>query len=346
MSVEAEDVEDGVVEVLPIDFLPWHEPARERLQVALAGSRLSHGLLLHGPRGVGKERFASAFAAALFCRRRGARFEACGECPECLLSRAGSHPDRHWVRLLRDGKDKKEKKSIGVDQVRQLSEALGMTSMRSGYRVAVIAPAELMTTAAQNALLKTLEEPAPRTVLVLVAARPSVLLPTLRSRCQRVEIARPESDAALHWLEQAVEGGASERLLSLAGGAPLRAAALAPHFEALEEQMAGILEALVSGRAEVTRLAGEMQGDGLPTRLDWLEAWLGTVVRRRTLGNETGLTLPSGALLQRAAAAVNITMAFRLMDRLREARRLLDGNAAPQLVVEALLIEIRAACVP
>jgi hypothetical protein len=67
-------------------------------------------------------------------------------------------------------------------------------------------------------------------------------------------------------------------------------------------------------------------------------------IRRRTLGDETRLTLPGGALLQRAAAAVNITMAFRLVDRLREARRLLEGSAAPQLVVEALLIELRTAC--
>jgi len=346
MSAEAEDIEQGSVEVLPIDFLPWHEAAREQLEGALAGNRLSHGLLLHGPRGVGKERFASAFAAALFCKGRGATFAACGACPECLLSRAGSHPDRHWVRLLKDAKEKKEKKSIGVDQVRELSESLAMTSMRSGYRVAVIVPAESMTTAAQNALLKTLEEPAQRTVLVLVAARPASLLPTLRSRCQRIEIARPEPAAALRWLEQTLDGGASERLLALAGGAPLRAVALAPHFEALEEQMADILEALLSGRAEVTRLAAGMLGEGLPSRLDWLEAWLGAAIRRRSLGSETGLTLPGGALLQRAATTVNITMAFRLVDRLREARRLLDGSAAPQLVVEALLIEIRAACVP
>jgi DNA polymerase-3 subunit delta' len=203
-----------------------------------------------------------------------------------------------------------------------------------------------MTTAAQNALLKTLEEPASSTVLVLVAARPASLLPTLRSRCQRIEIARPAPEAALRWLEQGIDGGASDRLLALAGGAPLRALALAPHFEALEQQMAGILESLLSGRAEVTRLAADMLGEGLPTRLDWLEAWLGAAIRRRALGSETGLTLPRGALLQRAATTVNITMAFRLVDRLREARRLLEGSAAPQLVVEALLIEIRAACVP
>jgi DNA polymerase-3 subunit delta' len=340
------DDPDTVVEVLPIEFLPWHAAATDRLQTAVAGGRLSHGLLLHGPCGVGKERFAAALAAALFCTRRGKRLEACGECADCLLSRAGSHPDLHWIRLLKDAKEKKEKKSIGVDQIRELSEALGMTSMRSGYRVAVIAPADLMTPAAQNALLKTLEEPAPRTVLVLVTARPSRLLATLRSRCQRVEIARPEEQSALLWLEGMLDGGASSRLLALAGGAPLAAVSLAPHFDALESQMGQVLEALLSGRAEVTRLAEDMQGEGLLTRLDWLESWLGGAIRRRTLGDETRLTLPGSPLLQRAAAAVNITMAFRLVDRLREARRLLEGSAAPQLLVEALLIELRAACGP
>jgi len=346
MSEEPEVLEEGDATARPIEFLPWHAAANERLSTALAGNRMSHGILLHGPRGVGKEIFASALAAAMFCSRRGARLAACGVCPECLLSRAGSHPDLHWVQLLKDAKDKKEKKSIGVDQIRELSESLGMTSMRSGYRVAVIAPADLMTIAAQNALLKTLEEPAARTLLVLVAARPSILLATLRSRCQRVEIARPEPEAALRWLDAAIGGGASERLLTLAGGAPLRAVSLAPFFEDLEIQMTGILEALWSRRAEVTRLAADMQGEGLQSRLDWLESWLGTAIRCRNPGSETRLTLPGGALLQRTAAAVNITMAFRLVDRLRETRRLLDGNSAPQLVVEALLIEFRAACAP
>jgi len=173
--------------------------------------------------------------------------------------------------------------------------------MRSGYRVAVIAPADLMTGAAQNALLKTLEEPAARTLLVLVAARPSILLATLRSRCQRVEIARPEPEAALRWLDAALGGGASERLLTLAGGAPLRAVSLAPFFEDLEVQMTGILEALWSGRAEVTRLAADMQGEGLQSRLDWLEAWLGTAIRRRSPGSRSsplsrpGRARPKGA---------------------------------------------------
>ncbi len=321
---------------LPIDLLPWHEAARRRLDTALANGRLPHAVLLHGPVGVGKERFASALAAALFCTGRGDTLQACGACAECALSRAGSHPDLHWLRPL------EKKKSISVDQVREASAELAMTSLRRGYRVAVIAPAQTMTTSAQNALLKTLEEPAARTLLLLVTPRPSGLLATLRSRCQRIEIARPPAEQARAWLERELGGAIPPGLLELSGGAPLRALELAPHGAALEGQMTGLLGALATGRTEVTAAAADMLGDGLPVRLDWLEAWIGAVLRRRTLPNGTELTVPGGAELQRAAATVNISTAFRMVDRVRESRRLLEGSAAPQLLVEALLVELAA----
>jgi DNA polymerase-3 subunit delta' len=329
---------------LPTDLLPWHGAACDKLSAAVAASRLPHGLLLQGPAGVGKERFAAALAAALFCTGRGARLEACGECAECSLSKAGTHPDVHWVRQLVDEKTGKEKKAIGVDQVRDACDKLAMTSMRSGYRVAIIVQADRMTTAAQNALLKTLEEPGPQTLLVLVTARPSGLLPTLRSRCQRIEIARPDTALAQHWLEQTLATPAPPRLLTVAGGSPLKALALAPYFADLEAQMTGLLEAFLDGRVDVTRAAADMQGEGLPARLDWLEAWLGGAIQAATgVPAENPLTFRTGSLLQRLPAELNITEAFQVLDRLREARRLLDGSASPPLVVESLLLALRAA---
>jgi DNA polymerase-3 subunit delta' len=320
-----------------LDWLPWHESARTRIETALTGGRLPHGLLLHGPDGVGKEHFATVLAAGLLCKGRRPGITPCGECPECALSRAGSHPDLHWLRRPED------RKSIGVDAVREACDQLAMTSMRGGHRVAIVTPAHLMTHSAMNALLKTLEEPAPRTLLVLVTSRPSGLLATLRSRCQRVEIPRPPAEQSSRWLADRLGDAAAPRLLELAGGAPLKALGLAPHFAGLEAQMSEILEALLAGRAEVTRLASGMLGEGLTTRLDWLEAWLGQAIRAQALPDATGLTVPGGPLLQRAAAAVNITAAFRMLDRVRESRRLLEGSAAAQLVVEALLVELKAA---
>ena len=331
-----DDSPASVATRIPV-MLPWHEGGRQRIATALHGGRLPHAILLHGPRGVGKEVFAGALAAALFCRERGDALEACGRCTECALSRAGSHPDLYWLRPLED------KRTISVDQVREVSDQLGLTSMRRGYRVSIVAPANTMTVSAQNALLKTLEEPAPRTLIVLVTARPSSLLPTLRSRCQRVEIARPPEQQSLEWLAGELGHPAPGGLLEISGGAPLRALEIAPHFEALEGQMTHLLEDLLAGRIEATRCAEQMMGEGLPVRLDWLESWLRGALARRTLGAATRLTVPGGPLLQRLASEVNISVAFRLVDRLREARRLLEGSAAAQLVMEAFLVDFTAA---
>jgi DNA polymerase-3 subunit delta' len=181
-------------ERVPIGWLPWHELAVSRVAAAIAEGRLPHALLVQGPAGVGKDAFAWTLAAALQCRERGPGLQPCGHCAECSLSFAGSHPDLHVIRRTED------RKSIAVDQIRELSEALAMTSLRRGHRLAIVTPAHAMTPSAQNALLKTLEEPAARTLLMLVTPRPSALLATLRSRCQRVEIARPAAAAAAAWL--------------------------------------------------------------------------------------------------------------------------------------------------
>ena len=320
--------------VSSLEFLPWQGSAREKLEAALAADRLPHALLLHGPDGVGKDVFAGALAAALLCSGRGERLLACGRCPECALTRAGSHPDLHWLRRPED------RKTISVDQVREVAERLAMTSMRRGWRIAIVAPAHAMTPNAQNALLKTLEEPAASTLLVLVSSRPSALLPTLRSRCQRIELARPPEDSTRKWLTAELGAAPQAGLLALARGAPLRALELAPHAQELEDRMGELLEAYLSGQRDVTATAADMLGEGLPVRFDWLENWLGEVARQRLLGAATRVTLPGSAVLQRAGAEVNITALFDLVDRLREAKRLLDGSVAAQLLVESWLLEL------
>ncbi|HET6433937.1 DNA polymerase III subunit delta' [Dyella sp.] len=197
--------------------MPWHAEHWQRLQARRERGALPHALLLCGPAGLGKRVFAERFVRGLLCVQP-VGGEACGHCRSCALLAAGSHPDRVAVSygLRKDGVQRSE---IVVDQVRDLSARLAMSSQFGGWQVATIDPADALNAAAANALLKTLEEPAAQTMLVLVADAPWRLPQTIRSRCQRFEFQLPEAAAALAWLQtQGVEDGAAA--LEAAGGNP------------------------------------------------------------------------------------------------------------------------------
>jgi len=198
--------------------------------------RLPHSLLLHGPAGVGKLALAERFAQLLLCERRGQGTEPCGRCDACRWFLAGNHPDarflepealaRHAARedeAEEEGRAKgKPSTEIKVEQVRALGDFVHVGSHRGGRRVAIVHPAEDMNATAANALLKSLEEPPPAAVFLLVSHRPARLLPTVRSRCVPVPVPLPDAGAATAWLaKQGVREAA--RWLAFAGGAPRRA---------------------------------------------------------------------------------------------------------------------------
>ncbi|MEO6799138.1 MAG: DNA polymerase III subunit delta', partial [Rhodanobacter sp.] len=178
---------------------PWHAEHWSRLQARRERDELPHALLLCGAAGLGKRAFAQRFIHGLFCSDS-ANGDACGRCRSCLLIEAGSHPDLVVLGfgLRRDGTPRTE---IVVDQIRDLSARLAMRSQLGGWQIAMIDPADAMNAAAANALLKTLEEPAAQTMLVLLADSPWRLPQTIRSRCQRIEFQLPETAVALAWLQ-------------------------------------------------------------------------------------------------------------------------------------------------
>ena len=147
----------------------------EQLMRSVQAGRIVHALLFAGPHGSGKRTVARLFAQAMVCS--GAE-KPCGVCPACKRFLAGSHPD---VKLLRP-----EKKSIGVDEVRDLIDALALRPYEGGKHIVLIEQADRMTPSAQNALLKTLESPAGETMFFLITDAPGGLLPTILSRCQTV----------------------------------------------------------------------------------------------------------------------------------------------------------------
>ncbi len=197
--------------------MPWHAEHWARLQGRRQRDAMPHALLLCGPAGLGKRAFAQRFVRGLLCERA-AQGEPCGTCRSCLLLAAGSHPDFIGLSfgLRKDGVQRSE---IVVEQIRELSARLAMSSQFGGWQVALIDPADAMNAAAANALLKTLEEPSTQTVLILLVDAPWRLAQTIRSRCQRIEFQLPLAAAALAWLQ--AEGVAdAAAALTAAGGNP------------------------------------------------------------------------------------------------------------------------------
>lgn len=202
---------------------PWLEPAWTRLLTTRA--RPAQALLLAGPRGVGKGALAQAWAHALLCESPHPDGAACGSCPACHWFTTGAHPDFRLLTLQeKTGKEGETRlaTAIEVDQAREAVDFVQLSTYRAGYRVVVVNPANSLNLAAANALLKVLEEPPLNTVFVLVSDQPRQLLPTIRSRCMRLDIGLPPVESALQWLvDQQVHDAAA--LLALAGGAPLDA---------------------------------------------------------------------------------------------------------------------------
>jgi DNA polymerase III subunit delta' len=154
------------------------------LEQALARKTLHHALLFVGPEGVGKRSAAIALAARLLCERRGE--EACGACAACVQVSAGSHADLRREGFFYDEKRKEVRDHTLIEQVRGVQLFLAGRALGGGRKVAIFEEAQALTEDAQNALLKTLEEPPRGSLLVLVCHNASRLLPTVRSRCQRV----------------------------------------------------------------------------------------------------------------------------------------------------------------
>jgi DNA polymerase-3 subunit delta' len=190
---------------------------------ALESGRLHHAWLLTGPEGVGKASFAYHAARRLLGARHdpsGGPLAASLRDPVSLLMAARSHPD--FMVLERVGEDGKPRKVIPVDEARRLPEFFSKSPARSPYRVAIIDAADDLNVNAANAILKTLEEPPPRGVLLLVSHAPGRLLPTIRSRCRTLSFRPPPVDVAEQIVRVAsgLDGYDAARLVKMAGGAP------------------------------------------------------------------------------------------------------------------------------
>lgn len=230
--------------------LRGHERQRELFEQAYRRQRMAHAYLFVGPEGIGKRRFATALAQSLFCERRSAdRLAACGECPSCIQVQAGTHPD---LILLSRPEGKRElpvELIIGSSERRGregLCHELAMRPMTAERRIAIVDDAQTMNAASANALLKTLEEPPPGSILILLTPSLDAILPTIRSRCQPMTFSPlPDDDIAdlllaLDWVSDAQT--ARETATLAAGSLSTAHQLLQPALRRLRDQLFAALE--------------------------------------------------------------------------------------------------------
>lgn len=309
-----------------------HQRVRDLLRAAVVNDRLPHALLFAGADGVGKRSLALALTAWLLCTEDGD--DACGQCASCRQVTAGSHPDFQLIVVPAS------KKEIGVDRSREVKRFMQLRPLRGTLKVAVVDDAHMLTVAAQNALLKTLEEPPAHSLLILVADNPDALLPTVRSRCQRVQFAPLPTDTVVDILthDHGMSPATARQLAALAEGSPGRALALSRSVtgKAGLPQLAGL------GRARYVDLMQLATAIGLPEadtgmKLEMLLSQLRDDALRGLGGAHPGGRDAAEPPADERGLRTTL-LAADLVHGTREAMR--RGNPNRQLLLEALLLRL------
>jgi DNA polymerase-3 subunit delta' len=328
---------------------------------AISRDRLSQGYLFVGPAGIGKRTFAVKLASCLFCERHAdTDLEACGECAACRQMAAGSHPDFFQVGCPEGKRELPISVFLGEEDERGragLCFQLSLSPVSGGRRFAVIDDADAMNDAAANAFLKTLEEPQPGAVLVLIAERPDELLPTIRSRCQTVRfspLADSDVTQLLLFREIAPDLSSAQAAATLAEGSPAVAARLLdPALRALREALIEELnkqpfdpsrtaERLVKGIDPFPDLAAQRDA------VAWLAHFAATFFRqvaRSLVEQETSDTISTAFATRvlkacRGEEAEALARLSELIESASEIESQLAVYASPVLCIEAFAYDL------
>ncbi|HEX2549920.1 MAG TPA: DNA polymerase III subunit delta', partial [Gammaproteobacteria bacterium] len=231
--------------------LPWQMTQWQKLIDAKQKQRLPHALMLVGYSHAEALSFAEKFSSIMLCQKDP---KPCGECHSCQLMNAKSHPD--FLTIAPEKMDG----PIKIDQIRELVSAAHETAMLGGYRVIVILKSHAMNQNAANALLKTLEEPAPQTLLILISEQNQRLPATILSRCQKIYFQKPDREKALEWLAPQWDVMNPTLLLDLAEGSPLDALQLAKsEFMTIRQEVYQALAALSENTVDPVQVSTTFQ---------------------------------------------------------------------------------------
>ncbi len=323
-----------------------HERVLAPLYRAAENDGLHHAYLLEGPSGVGKRQVADLLALTVNCTAEKRSARPCGRCNTCRTIRGGTHPDV----VVLEPDPKKASASIPVDAVREVIRQAGYHRYGARRRVVIVDPAEAMAESAANALLKTLEEPPAGTGFFLVTHNAQALLPTIRSRCQRVRLGAVPTSAIVRWLE-ARKTDDAEVLAQLALGCPGRAlelsgkglAARAKLRSQLFEVLHGPIDDVFGFSQALCKGARVDYGRKVDALLHLVEDLLRDVVVIGAGGDAGLLNADADQDVRGMARRLYPDGVLRCAEAVQDARDQLAIYVSGRLVVDGLLCRIRHA---
>jgi len=315
------------------------------LRASLAKGRVGHAYAFVGPEGVGKATTALVFAQALLCEATSTIGDPCGMCRTCGRIERGVHPDLHVLRS--DGG------SIGIDQVRELQNALSLKPYEGKRKVAMIDDAHTMTVASQNSLLKVLEEPPGDTVIIVIATNASALLPTIRSRCQLIRF-QPNAldDVVGRLLEHGVPEDRAKLIAAIAEGRIGIALSMAESdIVALRDRVAawiGELKAGAAGLRSVIRIgqALEEEKDRIGEYLNLMFLWLRDLILLKEGADEAIANHDAKDRLSDQAARMGVPEIAKAMRAVDDAVGALRSHANLRLTLDVMLTHMQRSLSP
>jgi DNA polymerase-3 subunit delta' len=335
--------------------LVGHGWAADLLSRHVAEGQVRHAYLVAGPDGVGKRTLALRFCQALHCTAPPSPGGRCGNCRACAQIESLKHPDVHEVARA-EGES-----LLGIDSVRELRRRLSLTSFEGGWRIALLTNFHDATIEAQNALLKTLEEPSPKVVLIVTARQAELLLPTIVSRCEVLALRPVPVDQISTSLENRGEPPERARLLAaLSGGRPGVAVQLAADPESLQArsaQLDRLRDLLGASRAAQFAFAEEVAGRRRDVELEarrreamrLLETWLG-LWRDALLAAAGARVAPANPDRTEDAAwmaeHVGLGGARRAVEAVERTMDAVRRNANLQLSLETLFLDLPRIATP
>ncbi|RHR52766.1 DNA polymerase III subunit delta' [Clostridium sp. AF18-27] len=327
--------------MLELKEILGHEPIKEHFFNAVLTGNISHAYILSGETGMGKKSLANAFALALLCEKGQA--DPCRQCHACKQVMSGNHPDLIYVTHEKPA-------SIGVDDVRrQINDTIQVKPYSSAHKIYIVDEAEKMTVQAQNALLKTIEEPPAYAVILLLTTNAEAFLPTILSRCVQLKLKPLKDGEVKDYLvsRMGVELSQAEIYTAFARGNLGKAIHLADSedFRHLYGELLDLLKNLKkSDISELLERIRKMKEDKLDIHqcLDFMQMWYRDVLMYKTTKDINLLIFKDEFSTVNAMSTVSGYEGLeRILTAIDKARIRLDANVNMELVMELLLLTMK-----